>query len=167
MPQRRGARQGLTPARDACPVHGPGGRTFARHGTYGRHTPWGPARIACHYCRAAETTFSLLSDCLAAHLTGTLAELEDSAVRAERTDIAQATHSCRPISSHFAAGMKRWFSDIFEEAGPSQFRLKVRAGLDAGSYRRYEERLLGDSAKQDRPVLLVIDEIPIFLKRLP
>ena len=63
--------------------------------------------------------------------------------------------------------MKRRFSDIFEEAGPSQFRFKVRAGLDAGSRRRHEERLLGDSAKQDRPVLLVIYEIPIFLKRLP
>ncbi|MXY32762.1 MAG: hypothetical protein F4186_03510 [Boseongicola sp. SB0676_bin_33] len=73
---------------DACPVHGPGCPTFARHGTYGRHTPWGRARIMRQYFRAAETTFSLLPDCLAAHLTGTLAELEDSAVRAERSDIA-------------------------------------------------------------------------------
>lgn len=81
---------------DACPVHGPGCRTFARHGTYGRHTPWGPARIARHYCRAAQTTFSLLPDCLAAHLTGTLAALEDAAVRAERTDIATAAREAHP-----------------------------------------------------------------------
>ncbi|MDE0697800.1 MAG: ATP-binding protein [Boseongicola sp.] len=81
-------------------------------------------------------------------------------------DIAQATHPYQPISSRFAAGMRRWFSDTFEEVGPSQFRLKVRAGLDAGSWRRYGERLLRDCANQDRPVLLVIDEVPIFLKRM-
>ena len=81
-------------------------------------------------------------------------------------DMAQATHPIRPVSSRFAAGMRRWLSDTFEEISASQFRLKVRAGLDVGSWRRYGERLLGDCASLDRPVLLVIDEVPIFLKRM-
>ena len=81
-------------------------------------------------------------------------------------DIAQATHPYRPISSRFAAGIRRWFADKIEEVSANQFRLKVRAGLDAGSWRRYGERLLRDCANQEKPVLLVIDEVPIFLKRM-
>ena len=42
----------------------------------------------------------------------------------------------------------------------------MRAGLDAGSWRRYGERLLRDCAAQTKPVLLVIDELPILLKRM-
>ncbi len=81
-------------------------------------------------------------------------------------DIAQAAHAYRPIASRFAVAIRRWFTDRIEEVSASQFRLKVRAGLDAGSWRRYGERLLSDCAKQEKPVLLVIDEVPIFLKRM-
>lgn len=81
-------------------------------------------------------------------------------------DIAQAAHPCRPISSRFAVGIRRWFADRIEEVSASEFRLKVRAGLDAGSWRRYGDRLLRDCANQEKPVLLVIDEVPIFLKRM-
>lgn len=75
---------------DARPIHSPGYRTVARHGTISRYTPWGPAKVARHYCRAGQQTFSLLPNCLAAYPTGTLIELEDTAIRAERTDIATA-----------------------------------------------------------------------------
>ena len=81
-------------------------------------------------------------------------------------DRAEATYPHRPLASRFAEGMKRWFTDRVEEVGASRFRLKVRAGLDAGSWRRYGERLLRDCAAQEKPVLLVIDEMPIFLKRM-
>ena len=81
-------------------------------------------------------------------------------------DMAEATYRYRPLASRFAEGMKRWFSDRVEEIGASRFRLKVRAGLDAGSWRRYGERLLRDCAAQEKPVLLVIDEMPILLKRM-
>ena len=81
---------------DACPVHGPGCRTFARHGTYSRYTPWGPALIPRDYCRAAQMTFSYLPDCLAAHLSGTLVDLEDAVVQAERTDVATAARRTHP-----------------------------------------------------------------------
>ena len=81
-------------------------------------------------------------------------------------EMAQAAYRYRPLASRFAESMKRWFSDRVEEIGASRFRLKVRAGLDAGSWRRYGERLLHDCAAQEKPVLLVIDEMPILLKRM-
>ncbi len=81
-------------------------------------------------------------------------------------DIAQAVHPVRSISSRLATGMKRWIGDNIEELSASEFRVKVRAGLDAGSWRRHGEQLLRDCAAQDQPVLLVIDELPIFLKRM-
>ena len=65
-----------------CPNHPHGGCSFARHGTYRRKTPAGTL-IARWYCPESHTTFSLLPDCLAARLPGTLDEME--AVVAYRT----------------------------------------------------------------------------------
>lgn len=48
---------------------------MARHGTYERVSPPG-TRIARWYCPQAHQTFSLLPDCLAAHWSGTLVEIE-------------------------------------------------------------------------------------------
>ncbi|MDE0442808.1 MAG: hypothetical protein OXL38_11875, partial [Gammaproteobacteria bacterium] len=55
-----------------CPNHPGGGCSLARHGTYARKTPPG-TRVARWYCPESHTTFSLLPDCLAARLPGTLA----------------------------------------------------------------------------------------------
>ena len=67
-----------------CPNHLGGGCSLARHGTYTRKTPSG-THIARWYCPESHTTFSLLPDCLAARLPGTLAELEDAVATAERS----------------------------------------------------------------------------------
>ena len=58
-----------------CPLHPQGGCGFARHGTYERVSPPGTL-IARWYCPQGHSTFSLLPDCLAARLSGTLAEVE-------------------------------------------------------------------------------------------
>ena len=55
---------------------------MASHGTYGRKTPPG-AKIPRWYCRESHTTISLLPDCLAARLPGTLDDLEAVVVAAE------------------------------------------------------------------------------------
>ena len=68
-----------------CPLHPNGGCGFARHGTYERISPPGTL-IARWYCPQGHRTFSLLPDCLAARLSGTLAEVE-AVVR----DVEQAT----------------------------------------------------------------------------
>jgi hypothetical protein len=59
-----------------CPLHPEGGCGFTRHGTYKRLSPSGTC-IARWYCRRGHCTFSLLPDCLAARLPGTLAEVEE------------------------------------------------------------------------------------------
>lgn len=81
-------------------------------------------------------------------------------------EIAEAIHSVQPIASRFAGAMSRWFTGRVEEVSAMDFRVKIRAGLDSGSWRRHGEQLLGYCAEHDKPVLLVIDELPIFLKRI-
>ena len=77
-------------------MHGADCRWFSRHGTYSRYTPWGPAKIARFYCRGAQQTFSLLPDCFAAHLTGTLVELEVEVCLAEADGVAAAAPESHP-----------------------------------------------------------------------
>ena len=81
-------------------------------------------------------------------------------------DIAEAVHPVRPVAARLATEMQRWFKENVEEVGALDFRIRIRAGLSAGNWRRYGERLMGDCAGHDQPVLLVIDELPIFLKRM-
>ena len=81
-------------------------------------------------------------------------------------DIARAVHPVRSISSRFASGMKRWLSDNIEEISAYEFRAKFRAHLNAGNWRYQGEQLLRVCVEPDKSVLLVIDELPIFLKRV-
>ena len=80
--------------------------------------------------------------------------------------VAEAVHPVRSISSRVATGMRRWFSESVEEIGAHEFRVKIRAGLNEGSWRTFGERLFGECAAHERPVMLVLDELPIFLKRM-
>jgi hypothetical protein len=72
-----------------CPLHPRGGCGFARHGTYARLTPPG-TRVARWYCPQGHQTFSLLPDCLAARLPGTLAEVEAVVLACERAPSREA-----------------------------------------------------------------------------
>jgi len=58
-----------------CPFHPKGGCGFRRHGTYPRRYPAG-ARIPRWYCPTAHVTVSLLADCFAAKLPGSLVSAE-------------------------------------------------------------------------------------------
>ena len=80
--------------------------------------------------------------------------------------IAKETYPVRSIASRLGRGAKEWFEENIEEVGAHGFRAKIRAGLNAGNWRRLGEKLLQECADQDAPVLLVIDELPIFLKRM-
>ena len=72
-----------------CPNHPHGGCSVASHGTYERKTPPG-ARVPRWYCRESHTTISLLPDCLAARLPGTLDEVEAVVVAAEEAQSLEA-----------------------------------------------------------------------------
>ena len=80
--------------------------------------------------------------------------------------IGQAAYPVLPAKSRFVTDLGRWIDDKVEEVGAQGYRIKIRAALNPGSWRRYGERLLGDCAALDHPVLLVVDELPIFLKRM-
>lgn len=67
----------------SCPWHADGRCGFSRHGTYERVTPIG-CHVARWYCPKTGRTVSALPDCLAAHRTGTLAELEARLLAVER-----------------------------------------------------------------------------------
>ena len=69
-------------------------------------------------------------------------------------ELAHAAHAVRPIATRFAEGMGRLFNDRVDEISALDFRVKFRAGLDAGSWKRHGERLLRDCAGQRHPVLL-------------
>ena len=92
---------------ERCPNHPHGGCSLARHGTYSRKTPVG-TRIARWYCSESHTTFSLLPDCLAARLPGTLAELEAVVAAVEQTpSLISAADQLRPDETELP-GVLRW-----------------------------------------------------------
>ena len=80
-------------------------------------------------------------------------------------EVAEAVHPIRSISSRFADTMKRLVGENVEEISASEFRVRVRAGL-SGRWRRYGTELIGSCAEHDKRVLLIIDELPIFLMRM-
>ncbi len=67
----------------ACPYHARGGCRLVPHGTYGRKFPAG-ARVRRYLCPQSGQTVSLLPKCLAAHWSGTLAEIEGAVREAGR-----------------------------------------------------------------------------------
>ena len=81
-------------------------------------------------------------------------------------EIAKAAHPVRGILSSLTATMGRWIGDNIEEVGAGDFGVKIRAGLNPGTWRREGEALLRDCARYDKPVLLVVDELPVFLNRM-
>ena len=89
-----------------CPLHPQGGCGLARHGTYRRVSPPG-TRVARWYCRRGHRTFSLLPDCLAARLSGTLSEVE-AVVRAveQAASLEAACQELRPDIE--LPGVLRW-----------------------------------------------------------
>ena len=90
----------------------------------------------------------------------------------EKDVIARLADEVRPIRgiwSRFAGPMARWAGDRIEqveEIAARSFRLQVRAGIRSASWRRHGERLFRACAEHDKPVLLAIDELPIFLSRM-
>lgn len=81
-------------------------------------------------------------------------------------EVAKSLHPVRSVASRLAAGVARVFGDTVEEISALDFHVRIRARLGAGNWRRHGEELLRECAVHDRPVLIVIDELPIFLTRL-
>ena len=99
--------------------------------------------------------------------TSLFADVEAAACAEDAiAEIARTAHPIRSLAERLAAGMGQWFQGNVEEVGASDFHVKFRAGLDAGNWRRHGDRIIQACAGHERSVLLVIDELPIFLQRL-
>ena len=56
--------------------------------------------------------------------------------------------------------------DHVEEIGAYEIKLKLRAGMNAGNWQRTGDQVFEALATNERPVVLVIDELPILINRL-
>lgn len=81
----------------SCPLHPEGGCGLSRWGTYFRLLPI-ECEVARYYCPRGHTTFSLLPDCLAARMPGTLEQVEHAARAVEHGEgsLASRADALRP-----------------------------------------------------------------------
>ena len=95
------------------------------------------------------------------------ADVQDATCPEDVIDtLVEAIQPIRPLWSRFFARRWRWFRENIEEFGLLSFRIKTRTGLKPGTWRREAERLLHKCAEHRKPVLLVINGMPIFLDHL-
>ena len=95
------------------------------------------------------------------------ADVEDAAGPEDfLADVVKATYPVRSISARISDGMKRWFGEHVEEIGALEFRMKFRSGLNPGNWRHHGETVVNNLAEHNQSVLMVIDELPMFLRRM-
>lgn len=80
--------------------------------------------------------------------------------------LAEAVRAVQPLAKQLISTAKRVLHENVEELSLHDFGVKFREGVNEGIWRRYGEELLADCAGHPQPVLLVIDELPIFLKHM-
>lgn len=107
-----------------CPFHPEGGCGMRRHGTYTRLIPIA-CKIPLWYCRAARAVISLLPDFLASRLPGTLKDVEEVVLEAEKhPTLVSAAESIRPDIE--LPGALRWLRRRLKYVGNI---LNVAAGI--------------------------------------
>ena len=80
-------------------------------------------------------------------------------------DIAKAAHAVTGASSRLTAALGRWFKENVEELSALEFGVKLRTAGDY-AWRQQGDALMQACADHEPGVLLVLDELPIFLSRL-
>ena len=80
--------------------------------------------------------------------------------------IAAKAERVKGIAEPFVQRMGRWLRDNLKEVGASGFRLAIRSALDAGTWRRHGDQFIEACTEYERPVLIVLDELPVFLVNL-
>ena len=82
------------------------------------------------------------------------------------TEIAYSAHEAKSLFRRFIDRMGRRIGSSIEEVELYKFRFKIRAEIDAGNWKRHGKNLLRACAKHRKRTLFVMDELPIFLKRM-
>lgn len=83
--------------------------------------------------------------------------------------IASAAHELASIRPKLRAQAKRWLGErvgAVEELGAQGFRVKFRAMLNGDTWRHRGNELVAMCGGHPEGILLVLDELPIFLARL-
>ena len=96
-------------------------------------------------------------------LESSMNEIDAVAEIASRTQTVQSGWSrLRSRLGNYFRGAR----EHVEEVGAYQFKLKLRAGMNAGNWQQTGDRLFEALAGHERPVVLAIDELPILVNRL-
>lgn len=69
------------------------------------------------------------------------------------------------IRSGFA-NVLRGIEDRMDELAVAEVRVKLRAGIDPGNWRQKGDAVCAALAKNERPVVLALDELPILVNRM-
>ena len=97
-------------------------------------------------------------------------DLEDASNGADAVvEIAAASKTTGGMRNR----VRNWFGktwaatiDRIDELEVSEFKIKLRAGIDQGTWRIQGDALFASLATCDRPVVLAVDELPILVNRL-
>ena len=102
--------------------------------------------------------------------TTVFVDLEDASTAADAVvEIAAQSREVRGLWTRVKDWARKSSSttiDRIDEVGASEFRLKLRAGIDAGRWRVQGDALFAAMAAGEKPVVLAIDELPILVNRL-
>ena len=85
------------------------------------------------------------------------------------TSMASAAHGLIPTWSRLAKQMSRWIGEQtgkIKEIGARDFHVRLRARTTKETWRRQGHELVTACADHSTSVLLVVDELPIFLAKL-
>ena len=93
-------------------------------------------------------------------------DLEDAGSAADA--VAEIAFQSQPAQRAWSR-IKSLFANVgerIETVSVAEVRVKLRAGIDAGSWRQKGDEVFAALAESDRPVVLAIDELPILVNRM-
>ena len=93
-------------------------------------------------------------------------DLEDAGSAADA--VAEIAFQSQPAQRAWSR-IKSLFANVgerIETVSVAEVRVKLRAGIDAGSWRQKGDEVFAALAENDRPVVLAIDELPILVNRM-
>ncbi len=98
-------------------------------------------------------------------------DLEDAALAADAVvEIAAASRKVRGLWTRLKDWIGKSTNTVtgrIDELGVSELRVKLRAGIDAGSWRAKGDAVFASLATSEKPLVLAIDELPILVMKSP
>lgn len=93
------------------------------------------------------------------------AESVEDAVAEFATQAASLQSASQRVMAQFANALRSLGQSV-EDVRVSELKVKFRAGIDGGTWHRRGDDVFSALAESTKPVVLAIDELPIFLNRI-